>query len=66
MSTATRIPSKKNKVTGLPSDPEARWGVAHSVRSKDKDGKVFYFGYKVHMVADSTHGHTHQLQGDCR
>ena len=48
-------PLKKNKVTGLPSDPEARWGVAHSVRAKDKDGKVLYFGYKVHMVVDATH-----------
>ena len=48
-------PYKKSKVTGLPSDPEARWGVAHSVRAKDKDGKVFYFGYKVHMVVDGTH-----------
>ena len=48
-------PRKKNKGTGLPSDPEARWGVAHSVRAKDKDGKVFYFGYKLHMVSDAIH-----------
>ena len=48
-------PHKKSKVTGLPTDPEARWGVAHSVRSKDKESKEFFFGYKVHMVADATH-----------
>ena len=36
-------------------DPEARWGVKHS--AKAKDGKTeFFFGYKVHMIADANHG----------
>ena len=48
-------PHKKTKATGLPSDPEAAWGVAHSVRSKNKDGIDYFYGYKVHMVADATH-----------
>ena len=48
-------PHKKNKVTGLPSDPEARWGVKHSVRSKNSESTEFFFGYKVHMVANATH-----------
>ena len=48
-------PDKKSKITGLPTDPEAAWGVAHSVRSKSKDGIEYFYGYKVHMVADATH-----------
>ena len=48
-------PDKKSKVTGLPTDPEARWGVAHSVRSKNSESTEYFFGYKVHMVADATH-----------
>ena len=48
-------PNKKSKVTGEVSDPDAAWGVKHSARSKEKESTEFFFGYKVHMVADATH-----------
>ena len=48
-------PQKKDKVTGLTSDPEAQWGVKHSVRSKNSESTEFFYGYKVHMVADATY-----------
>ena len=52
-----------NKVV---SDPEARWGVKHSARAKEtkkkgeedgntEDKKAFFFGYKVHTVADANY-----------
>ena len=47
-------PDKTSKVTGLPN-PDAAWGVKHSVRSKERDSTEFFFGYKVHMVADATY-----------
>ena len=48
-------PNKKSKVTGDISDMEAAWGVKHSAKSKDKESTEFFFGYKVHMVADATY-----------
>lgn len=48
-------PNKTSKVTGEVTDTEARWGVKHSAKAKDKEGTEFFFGYKVHMVADATH-----------
>ena len=36
------------------SDPEAGWGVKHSPRTRKGDTEYFY-GYKVHMVADANH-----------
>ncbi len=36
-------------------DPDARWGVKHSSRTKDGD-KEWGFGYKMHLVSDATHG----------
>ena len=38
------------------SDPEASWGVSHSPQSKDRDGRVWVYGYKVHMVVDANYG----------
>ena len=38
------------------SDPEASWTAKNSSRSKRKDGKEWYYGYKLHMVADATYG----------
>ena len=37
------------------SDPDARWGVKHSARTKDGDTE-WGFGYKMHLVSDATHG----------
>ena len=37
------------------SDPDARWGVKHS--SRTKNGKTDWgFGYKMHLVSDAIHG----------
>ena len=52
-STAVRTHSNPNRKTI--SDPEARWGVKNSAKSKE-GGKEYFFGYKVHMVADVTYG----------
>ena len=57
-STAVRShsnPDRKNKVTGLCSDPEARWGRKHSVKSKEKDSIEWFFGYKLHMISDANY-----------
>ena len=36
-------------------DPDARWGVKHS--SRTKEGKTEWgFGYKMHLASDATHG----------
>ena len=48
-------PNKKSKATRLTSDPEARWGVKHSARSRGSEKTEYFFGYKVHMVVDATH-----------
>ena len=37
------------------SDPDARWGLKHS--AKTKEGKQEWgFGYKLHLISDATHG----------
>ncbi len=56
--TAVRTHSNPNKAKEgcLPSDPDAAWGVKHSAKSKSKEGTEFFFGYKVHMVADAKYG----------
>ena len=38
------------------SDPQASWTAKNSARSKGKDGKEWYYGYKLHLVADATYG----------
>ena len=38
------------------SDPKASWTAKNSARSKGKDGKEWYYGYKLHLVADATYG----------
>ena len=48
-------PNNKDKDTGLPSDPDARWGVKHSARSKKSDRTEYFFGYKIHLIADATY-----------
>lgn len=48
-------PNKESKITGEVSDPEAAWGFKTDARSKKKDGKEFFFGYKVHMVVDANY-----------
>lgn len=52
-STAVKSASQPNRK--VVSDPDARWGVKHSAKAK-KDDKMWFFGYKLHMVADVNHG----------
>ena len=52
-STAVRTHSNPNRK--VVSDPAARWGVKHSVKAKE-GGTEYFFGYKVHAVADVKYG----------
>ncbi len=38
------------------SDPEASWGVKHSPQANNKEGIVWMYGYKLHMVVDANYG----------
>ena len=53
-STAIRTYSNPNRKQV--SDSDAKWGVKHSVRSKQKDRTEYFFGYKAHVVADVKYG----------
>ena len=52
-STAVRTHSNPNRKTI--SDPEAKWGVKTSARARE-GGTEYFFGYKVHAVADAVYG----------
>ena len=52
-STAVRTHSNPNRKHV--SDPDAKWGVKHSAKAKE-GGTEFFFGFKVHAVADAVHG----------
>ena len=49
-STAVRTHSNPKHV----SDSDAEWGVKHSAKAKE-GGTEYFFGFKVHMVADATY-----------
>ena len=51
-STAVKTHSNPNRKAL--SDTEARWGIKTSTRTKE--GKEYFFGYKMHAVADATYG----------
>ena len=53
---STDIRTHSNPNRKQVSDPEARWGVKHSVRSKKKDRTEYFFGHKKHEVADAKYG----------
>ena len=53
--TAVRAHGNPRPRRGECSDSEARWGVKHSARAKE-GGTDYFFGYKVHMVADANYG----------
>ncbi|MCH8888584.1 MAG: transposase [SAR324 cluster bacterium] len=49
---------RKNRKTGVTSDPDAAWGVKTSLG--EKDGKPYekvskWFGYTLHLAVDATH-----------
>ena len=52
-STAVRTHSNPNRKRV--SDPDAKWGVKNLAKAKE-GGKEYFFGFKVHMVADVTYG----------
>lgn len=57
-STAIRThsnPDRKSKVTGLSSDPDAQWGVKHSVKSRATDSTEWFYGFKLHLTADANY-----------
>ena len=47
--------NKDGEVTKHSSDPQAGWTAKNSARAK-YDGKEWFWGYKVHAVADANHG----------
>ena len=52
---STSVETFSNPNRTVVSDPDARWGLKYSAKSKD--GKtVYFFGYKVHLIADAVHG----------
>ena len=53
---STAIRSHSNPNRKEVSDPEASWGVKHSVKSKNKDATEWFFGYKMPAVADANYG----------
>ncbi len=52
---STAIHSHCNPNRKPVSDPEASWSVKHSVKS-GKDGTEWFFGYKMHTIADAHYG----------
>ena len=38
------------------SDPDASWTAKNDARAKGKDGKVWTYGYKLHLAVDATYG----------
>ena len=52
---STAVHTYANPNRPVVSDPDARWGVKHSSRAKE-GGTDYFFGYKMHLVSDATHG----------
>ena len=47
----------RRTVNGDPSgDMDARWGYKNSVKTKDKEGTEWCFGYRMHALADAIYG----------
>ena len=53
---STSIEAFANPNRKVVIDPDAKWGVRHSSRSSSKDGTEWFFGYKMHTLADADHG----------
>ena len=52
---STAVESYSNPKRKIASDPDAEWGVKHSARAKRADGTVYFYGYKMHTIADANH-----------
>lgn len=53
-STTVRTHGNPNRT--VLSDPEASWTAKNSPRAKDRDGKEWHYGYKLHSVVDTEYG----------
>ena len=53
---STSIEAYANPNRKVVIDSDANWGVRHDARSKAKDGTDWFFGYKMHTLADADHG----------
>ena len=53
---STSIEAFANPNRKVVIDPDAKWGVKHSSRNNSKDGTEWFFGYKMHTLADADHG----------
>lgn len=42
--------------TGEVKDKDASWTKKNSAKAHDKDGKIWFYGFKLHMAVDATHG----------
>ena len=52
---STLFETYSNPNRSVVSDPDARWGLKHSAKTKEGK-KEWGFGYKMHLVSDATHG----------
>ena len=50
---STSVGTNSNPNRSPASDPEARWGKKNSARARE--GTEWFFGYKVHTIADANH-----------
>ena len=53
---STSIEAFANHNRKVVIDPDAAWGVKHNARSSSKDKEDWFFGYKMHTLADADHG----------
>ena len=53
---STSVRTHGNPHRKVLSDPDAEWTLKHSSRAKRKDGMEWFYGYKMHMIADATYG----------
>ena len=47
-------PKKKTKDGGI-SDKDAEWGKRHKADNHEKDDMIWFFGYKMHSIADANY-----------
>lgn len=53
---STSVRTHGNPHRKVLSDLDATWTMKHSSRAKRKDGMEWFYGYKLHMIADATYG----------
>ncbi len=53
---STTVRTHGNPNRKVLSDPQASWTAKNSPRAKEKDGKEWHYGYKLHSLADAKYG----------